>query len=170
MRRFRRHGARLRALTVATMTGIAAVLVLPTGPAAATPSCRGATCTGYLAADKGCVTGAFAIAGFQITDPTIADQPRGDLYYSPACQAAWGEYHTDPDLDGRMLTLYLQPMIGGVESAAYRINDIEDEKTITTMISWMDHSVKFCAFANYDPDLRSNNGSLDLSNVCSRWR
>src|SRR3954469_7518847 len=113
MRRFRRHGARLRALTVATMTGIAAVLVLPTGPAAATPSCRGATCTGSLAADKGCVTGAFAIAGFQITDPTIADQPRGDLYYSPACQAAWGEYHTDPDLDGRMLTLYLQRKNGG---------------------------------------------------------
>lgn len=123
--------------------------------ATVTPSCWAVSCEDQYATDVGCQDDAYVVAAFQIPDAQASRPSEVDLWYSPACHAAWGEYYTTDPQDSRVVVLYGLPEYGGVESGPYQtVFGAGDYRT--TMLDW-DDSVKFCA----------QPGGVDL---CTRWR
>ncbi|GAA3345755.1 hypothetical protein GCM10020358_53990 [Amorphoplanes nipponensis] len=70
-------------------------------PAAALASCSGESCRGKVAAEQGCAADAYQVAGVAVEDvpPGAPPAPHALLYYSPACDAAYGYYWSGNDGD-----------------------------------------------------------------------
>ncbi|GIJ07573.1 hypothetical protein Van01_07870 [Micromonospora andamanensis] len=143
------------------------MFLLPAAPAAAAPGCVGAGCRGKMAAAQGCRDGAFAINGFTLVDPDVTQPPRGDLWYSPACKAMWGELNA-PELFGFLYAqLWTQSEYGGVNDLADYFQMGSAGNYTTPMVDWQ-QSVKFCgSHKGTDPDMDLPSGGF---NACTLWR
>ncbi|WP_054049324.1 DUF2690 domain-containing protein [Alloactinosynnema sp. L-07] len=149
-----------------TTSGAAAPEIL-VGAAAGPVYCSGVTCEGRDAVEMGCVADARAITGFDVIDGT-GTKPLGDLNYSAACKAVWGEYQTTNAADRHYIVLFVQPEYGGVERPVTKVVTGAGHWQ-TAMASW-NNSVKFCATSfGIDPDIDKST-KYDGLNVCTRWR
>ncbi|WP_092378920.1 hypothetical protein [Micromonospora phaseoli] len=120
-----------------------------------------------MAAAQGCTAGAFAINGFTLNDPDVGQPPRGDLWFSPACKAMWGELNA-PELYGFLFAqLWTQPEYGGVNVQADFFQMSSAGNYTTPMVDW-EQSVKFCgSHKGTDPDMDLPSGGY---NACTSWR
>lgn len=134
-------GRKLTALLVGVVVAAICVIAVPAQPARAA-SCSGASCHGKDWAAQGCKSGAYPITGVTLMSPIPNDNGEYktpvvqlDIWYSPACHAAWGEYLKKSAGTGMTLhsAYYVSP-IGG------------NSKPMQTgkMIHW-DNSIKMCA-------------------------
>ena len=136
-------------------------------PAEAAPGCWATTCSGQPGGGLGCQDDAYVVAGYRVPATPAGRRTEADLWYSPGCHAAWGEYFTDDPDDIRDAALYWTDEYGGPEHREL-VNVLGPGDYRTTMVAW-DASVKFCAEHNgQDPDMDLAN-SPDV-NLCSRWR
>ncbi|MFG3553254.1 hypothetical protein ACGGAQ_02580 [Micromonospora sp. NPDC047557] len=151
--------AALIALTCASIVGT----LSPAISASAAPACTRTGCNGKMASANGCLSGAYAISTFSRVDGNDpnGNVAHGDLWYSPACAAMWGEYNTAYFGDGSTVRLDFQPTYGGMNQTATSVRVNGSGNYITTMVSW-EHSVAFCA--------SSATGNPDGNDTCSTWR
>jgi hypothetical protein len=89
----------MRRWLLAGMMGIVAVTVTvavtPSEPVWGAPPCRASTCDGLNPVAAGCTADAYAVGGADFPDPDSTLRPAAlDIYYSPGCQTAWGEFNT----------------------------------------------------------------------------
>ncbi|SDY13106.1 Protein of unknown function [Amycolatopsis xylanica] len=149
------------------LTSAVAAPAAPSAPAASPVFCSGTSCDGRDATEMGCVADAIPLTGFVVKDDHVTQQPKGDLNYSPACRAVWGEYNTVNADDIHHVVLFVQPEYGGVERSVAKVVTGAGHWE-TKMAAW-NNSVKFCAtHSGYDPDATDTGyGGL---NVCTRWR
>ncbi|MEV6814673.1 hypothetical protein [Micromonospora sp. NPDC051296] len=120
-----------------------------------------------MANQQGCLDGAFAITGFTLRDPDVTQQSRGDLYYSPACKAMWGDFTVYETYSPLFPQLWTQPEYGGVNQLAASTTMYGPGNFTTAMVDWQ-QSVKFCASHNgVDPDMDWDSQGY---NACTGWR
>ncbi|MFC0029031.1 hypothetical protein ACFFMM_05760 [Micromonospora chaiyaphumensis] len=133
----------------------------PAGPASAA-GCTRTGCNGKLASANGCMTGAYAISSFDRVDGNDPDgkMKHGDLFYSPACGAMWGDYTSEWAADTATVRLDWQPTYGGLLQTAASVTASGPGHYVTTMFSW-EYSLQLCASVRSD--------GLD-PDTCTSWR
>ncbi|MCX5069165.1 hypothetical protein OOJ91_25305 [Micromonospora lupini] len=137
--------------------------VLTPTAAAAAPGCTRTGCNGKVASANGCTSDAYAVSSFSRVDGNDPEQTvaHGDLYYSPACGAMWGDYTATFFGDTSTLELDWQPTYGGLNQKAQSILISGVGNYVTTMVSW-EYSVQLCA--------SSPTGNPDGNATCTVWR
>jgi hypothetical protein len=156
---------RLLCAVTSIFLAIAATLAVHVSPAAAA-TCYDITCMQYLGGTQGCQDDAYVQASFQVQGTDPAYHGEGDLWYSRACHAVWGEFYTtDPASEGQF-ALWLSPELGGRENAqVLTVTGTGDYRT--KMVPW-NNSVKVCTqHNNEDPATRLPDAP---GGVCTGWR
>lgn len=151
---------RLKEQLLAASVLISALVITTAGPAnaALVASCHGITCESFKAADKGCTDDAYIVHGVVAPDVVPEGNVTVDLYYSPACHAAWGEYNTPSLSDPSFVRLSSQPYSGGDQTLKFTVLATQFHNTLTTMVNW-DDSITFC--------VAHGGGGLI---ACTEWR
>ncbi|MEU8375211.1 hypothetical protein AB0C22_19075 [Micromonospora sp. NPDC048894] len=154
---------KLRTATLAALTCASLVATLPPTAPAAAASCSRTGCNGKMASANGCITGAYAISSFSRVDGNDPDGTvaHGDLYYSPACGAMWGDYTATYFADGSTVRLDWQPTYGGLTQTAASLSVNGSGNYVTTMFSW-EYSLQLCA--------SSPSGNPEGNETCTAWR
>jgi hypothetical protein len=142
-------------LTVATLTAATVHR--------AAVSCRAETCIGKTPAGQGCTADGDKVAGFPVTGSTVPDgvrKPDVDLWYSPACDAAWGHYYSTLVDELRQVNVQWLAPYGGLrgENDTVEIRTFVAGEFFTTMVPWK-NSLRICAHP-----------SGDTGTTCSGWR
>jgi hypothetical protein len=159
-----RHGGltvqRLSRQLLAASVLILALVITTDGPAnaAVVASCHGITCESFKTTDKGCTDDAYIVHGVQEGGVVPDGNVTVDLYYSPTCHAAWGEYNTPSLADPSLVKLFSQPYSGGDLAVKFTWPAIQFHNTLTTMVNW-DDSMRFCVA----------HGGGELI-ACTEWR
>jgi hypothetical protein len=156
------------ALSLIAAAGVVTAFPRPGGAGA---PCSGRGCDGKWAGEPGCRDDQKIVASYQLyfeSTPGTAN-----LFYSRACQAAWGEFiinGTPPYLD---IQLWAQPQYGGTKRLPLNpdgLNSTRVEGTTnvyrTVLASW-EYSLKAChsyyPFPGLDPEGDSTSGD------CTKW-
>ncbi|MER5702289.1 hypothetical protein ABT023_10095 [Micromonospora sp. NPDC002296] len=153
----------LRTAALTALTCASLVAALSPAASASAASCSRTGCNGKLASANGCMTGAYAISSFTRVDGndpggTVA---HGDLYYSPACGAMWGDYTATYFADSSTVRLDWQPTYGGLTQRATSVAVNGIGNYVTTMFSW-EYSLQLCA--------STPTGNPSGNDTCTAWR
>ncbi|TDC41350.1 hypothetical protein [Micromonospora sp. KC213] len=121
-----------------------------------------------MAAQQGCQTGAYVVVGFTLKDQNVTKQTHGDLWYSPACRAMWGDFNVPELMYPITGQLWTQPEYGGVNRLAASTTLVDTGNWTTPMVDWQ-QSVKFCGShkGGIDPDMDLPSQGY---NACTAWR
>lgn len=154
---------RLRTAALAVLACVSIVGIWPPTGASAAVGCTRTGCNGKAASSNGCTSDAYAISTFSRVDGNDPGQTvaHGDLYYSPACGAIWGDYTATYFGDGSTLRLDWQPTYGGLNQNSFTKTVSGEGNYVTTMVSW-EYSVQLCA-SSPTPNPEGNA-------TCTLWR
>jgi hypothetical protein len=130
---------------------------------AAAASCHAESCVGKSPSGYGCTDDGYRVAGFVVTGTTVpegARKPDVDLWYSPACEAAWGHYFSTLTNENRQVTVEWLAPYGGLANPAdfLQIRTFEPGEFVTTMVAW-NNSIRICAHP-----------SGATGSTCTGWR
>lgn len=154
---------KLRTAALAALTCASLVGALAPATSASAVGCTRTGCNGKVASANGCTTGAYAISSFTRIDGNDPNGSvaEGDLWYSPACGAMWGDYTATYSGDISTLRLDWQPTFGGMKQTATSLLVNGNGNYVTTMFSW-EYSLQLCA--------SSPTGNPDGNDTCTAWR
>jgi hypothetical protein len=143
---------------LAGMMGVTAVAVTPGLPVWAAPGCQAGSCDGQNPRTTGCIADAYAVGGVNFPDP--ASTPKAahlDIYYSPGCRAAWGEFNTDSP-NQVQLNFIAELEYGGPAYYLPAPSTVTSPGPYDTLMSDWSQSFQFCA----------NEGAA--VSACTTWR
>jgi hypothetical protein len=160
-------------MTAASSTAVAAIMVGAAGaaasgpdrvvgaPAAALASCSGESCRGKVAAEQGCTADAYQVAGVEANATGgTSPYPHAILYYSPACDAAYGYYWSGNENEQRNVIVQTLYPYGGAPLPDDEIGYPTSGRNTfyTKMVPW-GFSIRICV-----------RGTGLSSDKCTGWR
>lgn len=161
-------------MMAASATAVAAIMVGAAGaaaagpdraveaPAAALASCSGASCRGKVAAEQGCTADAYQVTSVEVEGALAGTPPypHAILYYSPACDAAYGYYWSGNENEQRNIIVQTLYPYGGAPLPDDEIGYPTTGRNTfyTKMVPW-GFSIRICV-----------RPGKDFNDKCTGWR